>query len=255
MIYDKLSVSLLSALATERQGSTNEIIARYLISHAHELGDASIKGIAAACNVGAASVSRFCRDMGFASFEELREALAGVGRSFETASIHPSFEQRAQEHATSVATSLLHTAKSMDGRLVEALARDLYRFEKVSAFGMLKAQAAAMDLQADLLMLGKSIDTCMSYAEQVRRIAAAGADELVIIFSYTGAYFDARDLASSLARVNRPRIWMVAGSPRPQPGYVYGTLSFASDHSQLSHPFQLEMAEAIIAQEYARLTQ
>ena len=254
MIYDKLPVALLSALAAERQDSTNAVIARYLITHVDELADASVKGIARACNVGAASVSRFCRDVGFESFDELRAALADTRRSFEVASTADSFAERAGAHAEAVSASLSQAARSIDTRMLEQLVSDLHSYEQVSAYGLLKAQAAAIDLQVDLLMLGKQIGTCTAYAEQLDRIAHARRDELIVLFSYTGDYFGARDLADALARLDRPRIWMVAGTRKPQPNYVYGCLAFDSDHSQLAHPFQLEMVEALIAQEYARST-
>ena len=252
MIYDKLPVALLSALASERRDTTNAIIARYLITHASKLEDASIKAIARACNVGTASVSRFCRDVGFESFDELRKALAETQRSFETVSTEESFAERADTHAQTVAESLTQVAHSIDEHILDQLICDLHSYEQVSAYGMLKAQAAAIDLQVDLLMLGKQIETCTSYAEQLDRIMRATSNELVVLFSYTGDYFGARDLAGALSRIDRPRIWMVAGTRKPQPDYVYGCLAFASDHRQLTHPFQLEMVEALIAQEYAR---
>ena len=254
MIYDMLPVTLLSALASECQDSTNATIARYLIAHAGDLSDPSVKGSARACNVGAGSVSRFCRNVGFRSFEELRDALAATSRSFETASDASSFAVRANDHARAVVDALHQVARTLDERALQALVADLHAYERVSAYGMLKAQAAALDLQVDLLMLGKQIDTCTSYAEQLERIAHASREELIVIFSYTGDYFTNRSLTDALARLDRPRIWMVAGTRKQQPACVYGCLSFASEGTLLGHPFQLEMAEALIAQEYARTT-
>lgn len=252
MIYDRLLVALLSALATEREGSTNASIARYLVTHAGESHSFTIKGVAAACNVGVGSVSRFCRDTGFSSFEDLRLALERTDSSFEFATDEAGFPSRAQGHAKLVGDSLLQVAKTLDARAVSALVDDLLSYEKVFVYGMLKAQAAAVDLQVDLLMLGRYAETCVSYAEQLDRIATAGRDELIVVFSYTGSYFFARDLSAALARIDRPRIWVVAGTRHPQPDYVYGCLSFASGQGQLTHPFQLEMAAALVAQECAR---
>lgn len=250
MIYDKLPVALLSALATERKQSINATIARHLVSNIGELRDVTVKGVARACNAGIGSVSRFCRDVGFSDFEELRTALGEASRSFERASYEEDFPHRAEEHAELVAQSLLQTARSIDERMMRALVADLHAYDAIFACGMLKAQAAAIDLQVDLLMQGKYVDTCVSYADQLEHIASARADELVVVFSYTGDYFTARDLSSSLARLDRPRIWVVAGTRHPQPDYVYGCLAFDSGQSQLTHPFQLEMAAALIAQEF-----
>lgn len=244
MIYDKLIVALLSSLATRHEGSAVATIARYLITHTSELNDITVKGVAAACNVGVGSVSRFCRETGFDSFDELRNALVES---------RPSFDRAPDEHAKLVGDSLVLVQQTVSKSMMRALVDDLAAYEKVFLCGMLKAQAAAIDLLVDLLMLGKYAQTCVSYAEQLDHIATAGSEELVIVFSYTGSYFDAHDLSHELARLDRPRIWMVAGTKQPQPDYVYGCLSFESSHSQLTHPFQLEMVAALIAQEYARL--
>ena len=69
-----LTVALLGTLASERRDSTNAHIARYLLSHQDELEVLSVKALAQACNVGTGTVSRFCREVGFADFDELRKA-------------------------------------------------------------------------------------------------------------------------------------------------------------------------------------
>ncbi len=243
MIYDKLIVALLSALATEREETTNATIARYLVTHIEDLDDVTVKGVASACNVGVGSVSRFCRETGFRGFDELRRALMEAG---------PSFELAPTDHAGFVGASIVQAERSVDKKMLRALVDDLRVYQKVFVCGMLKAQAAAVNLQVDLLMQGKLVHTSVSYAEQLGHIAAAARDEMVVVFSYTGSYFDAYDLSDSFARLDRPRVWMVTGTKRPQPEFVYGCLSFKSSHSQLAHPFQLEMIAALIAQEYAR---
>ena len=53
----------------------------------------------------------------------------------------------------------------------------------------MKAESAAICLQSDLLMLGKNIYTNVSYPQQLEYIQSAGADTLILLFSYTGTYF------------------------------------------------------------------
>ncbi len=250
MTYDKLTVMLLSMLSTEERNSTNALVARYLLEHAGEVADLSVKELAAACHVGTGTVSRFARDAGFGSFGELKDAFAGFGRAFEQVE-GPAPEARAAALASHVSSTLGQVAASLDYAALDRLVSDLVRYEKVSAFGLLKAQAAALDLQVDLLMQGKHIETCTSLAEQMERIAQARSDELVILFSYTGAYFEYRDLAEALRRLNRPRLWMVCGERRRLPNYVSDVLFFDSSLDKLGHPYQLEFVAGLIAQEFA----
>lgn len=251
LIYDKLTVALLGTLSTERWGSTNGHIARYLLEHQGELGDLSVKAIAGACGVGAGSVSRFCRDVGFDSFDELRREFCTSTRSYEA--IASDDAAPADDGlAGAVAQTLRQVERTIDRAAVARLVNDLRSYERVSAYGMLKAQAAAVDLQVDLLMQDKYVDTCVSHAEQLSRIAGAAADELVVVFSYTGSYFDSRDLTEAMRRMDRPKIWVVCGRRHRMPSFVSDRVLFSSSGSQVGHPYQLELAAGIIAQAYAR---
>ncbi len=250
MTYDKLTVALLSMLSAEDRDSTNAEIARYLLSHVDEAGALSIKELAAAAHVGTGTISRFAHEAGFAGFAELREALDGFTKQFAPIS-EATPESRASELAQRVSQSIRQATDGVDRAALQRLAHDLHAYERVSAYGLLKGQAAALDLQVDLLMQGKWIDTCTALADQMEHIARAGKDELVIVFSYTGAYFEYGDLGAALRRLDRPRIWMVCGARRPQPDYVSDLLSFSSDLSRLGHPYQLEAVAGLIAQEYA----
>lgn len=268
MIYHKLPVALLSLLSSQAEDATSTQIARHVLSHASAGRDLSVKSIAAACHVGVGTVSRFVREAGFGSFAELRDAFAQYGRGFERVggaadgadagaaeaadgAGAAGAADRAARLERAVASSLARARASVDLAAVGRLVADLHAYEDVGVYGLLKAQAAALDLQVDLFSLGKLADTCTQLSEQAARIAAAGADKLVVVFSYTATYFDAVDVASALRRSDRPRVWVVCGESRPLPPFVHDRVLFASDHSRLAHPYQLEFVAGLIAQEYA----
>ena len=203
MIYDKLTVALLGALSTERKDSTNAHIARYLLAHQGELANLSVKSLASACSVGTGSVSRFCREVGFESFEELRREFCTSSRSFERAP-EPSGDGGAASLCQGICAALQQAAASVDAAALSHLVDDLCAYEHVSSFGMLKAQAAAVDLQVDLLMQGKYVDTCVSHAEQLKRIASAGKGELTGVFSYPGRNVYAGDSGGGPSQGGHP---------------------------------------------------
>lgn len=252
MIYDKLTVALLGALSSEREESTNAYIARYLLTHQEELGEISVKALARACQVGTGTISRFCREVGFADFDDLRRAYGVAARQYEPVGEGASPEERGAELCTTVGSALQQVVSSVDWAAIERLADDLVRYEHIATFGMLKAQAAAVDLQVDLLMQGRYAQTCVSHAEQLRHIAGAHSDELIVIFSYTGSYFDSRDLTEAMRRINRPKIWVVCGRRHQLPSFVADRVLFSSSGQQSGHPYQLELVAGLIAQEYAR---
>ncbi len=250
MIYDRLQVALLSTLLSEKAGSPYALIAQYLLAHAGRPDTLSVKAVAQECHVGTGTVSRFAKDVGFASFADLCAACAETRANFDEMP-GDNVSQRAEALARHVALSVARAAASVDTDALARLVADLHAYEHVSAYGLLKANAAALDLQVDLLMQDKYIHTCATPAEQARRIAAARDDELIIVFSYTGTYFDSCDVADALRRRDRPRIWMVSGDTESLPAFVYDHLRFASNHDRAGHPYQLECIAGIIAQEYA----
>ncbi len=245
MIYEKLPVVLLSTLASEKQNSTNKAIADYILTHREEASSLGIKELSEKCHVGTGTVSRFCREIGLEDFSELKQILADASFRFETIDDPASWN-------THVSDALSMVVHSVDSRQIQHLCNDIHAYEKVSAYGMLKAEAAAIDLQVDLLMMGKKIETCVSYAEQMERILSA-KNELILIFSYTGSYFDYPNLRGKQDALKQSRIWMICSKGSNVPDFVNEAIVFDSLHDQLSHPYQLEACESLIVQEYARM--
>ena len=248
MIYDKLPVVFLSALAAEKKDSTNKIIAEYILAHQDEIQDLSIKELASLCHVGTGSLSRFVRDIGLNDFAELKMLLNNTFYRFDQAEGNV-YEAQADHISSAVRIAL----QSLDHEKIQNLCRDIHDYENVYACGLLKAQNAAVDLQVDLRMLGKDVRTSVAYAEQIDQILQAGKKDLIIVFSYTGSYFEYQSLRGKEKYLLLPKIWMVCGTDKELPRYVDDVIRFTSDGSQRSHPFQLEAVESVIVQEYARL--
>ena len=248
MIYRKLPVVLLSVLASQPEGSTNAIIADYLLSHRVEAAAMGVRDLAQACNVGTGSISRFCREVGFTDLADLRNALRDDTDSFERID-EPDAPTQWARHA---AEHLVQAALSVSQEGLSQLATEIEHTEHVCAFGMLKAEAAAIGLQVDLLLLGKQIHTCVPYADQLAHLLTAPAGTVAVIFSYTGDYFSYRSFSKEEERLLRQlKLWMVCPRRVKVPDFVGNLLTFESDGSQLGHPYQLQAIASLLAQRYA----
>ena len=249
MIYQKLPVVFLSELAAEKKDSTNYVIADYILTHQEQIMHMGIKELANACHVGTGSVSRFVRDIGLSDFNELKQILSDNKSHFEM----QEGEDYTKEWTDYVSASLYQVQHSLQEAKIRELCEDMQRYEKISAYGMLKAESAAINLQVDMLMMGKRIHTSIAYADQMEEILHAGKDELIIIFSYTGSFFNYRSFRNKEQNLMRPKIWMICGSQKAMPAYVNEVIRFDSDLDQRSHPYQLEAVESILVQTYARM--
>lgn len=252
MIYGKLPVVLLNTMASEKNDSTNGCIASYILENINDVKNMGIKELATHCHVAMSSISRFCKDIGLEDYSELKEMLAENQFYFERQSLKETFDERLQDYQGHIVESLSMVQSSIDYQQILKLCHDLLSYKKVSVFGLLKAQSAAIHFQSDLLMLGKKIDTKMAYSQQLDYMMNASQDDLIIIFSYTGSYFDYPDIRKYQKKLYTPQIWMISSGDN-LPDFVDETIHFSSLQNQAGHPYQLQFISSIIAQEYARL--
>ena len=250
MIYQKLPVVFLSIIASEKKGSTNSEIASYLLNHLDEMQNIGISEMAKRCHVANSSISRFCKEIGLQDFNELKELLLEQNIYFEKQSNQMTSKERLLDYCNHVKNSIDEVALSIDMDKIHKLCQDISHYSTIASFGLLKAEGAALSLQADLLMQGKQIYTNINYQEQMDYIFHASANDLIIIFSYTGSYFDYQEIRANKKQLVKPKIYMITGNDLEYPDFIDETIIFKSKHDQGSHPYQLQFIESIIAQEY-----
>lgn len=250
MIYGKLPVVFLGLLASEKKGSTNSIIASYILEHLEDMKDIGIQQFAEDCNVSTSSISRFCRDVGLEGFSELKMILNQANLQKGPEASQGCFQERKKSYTEMTQSAIQQVSDSLNEPDVIELVQDIINHEKVAAFGLMKAETAALILQSDLLMYGKQIFSNLSFREQTDYILNADEQHLIILFSFTSSYFDYAPLKPFLRKKNRPRIWMVTGGNTNVPSFVHKCLRFKSTQNHFEHPSQLDFVATIIAQEY-----
>lgn len=255
--YTKLPIVLLSELAAGKEDSNNCRIARYLLDRLDCLDNVSVEGLAEECFVSKATVSRFCRDIGLEDFGELRDLLRQTEKTFTLYGRGLPPREQGLDFCRRVNGSLDLVADTIDYEALGRLAEEIRQAERVAAFGLLKAETAAISLQSDLVMLGKNAVTKVAFREQMDYLTAAQPGDMVVIFSYTGTYFDyglPRDVLRHGAKV-----WLVTGCPDIRERFAakglpaHRLLTFRSEQDFVSHPYQLQMAASLIAQRYGSI--
>lgn len=238
MLYGKLPIVFLSTLASEKKDSTNSQIATYLLNHLDDIKDIGIQEMAKECSVAMSSISRFCKEMGLNDFNELRELLISTKMNFEQYSSSSKAKNRLEEYSLKVKESITMVEKSIDMQQIDALCKEIQKYQQVGIFG--------------LLMLGKQTYSHISYKQQLQYISSTNEDDLLIIFSYTGCYFDYPDISTLKNKLKKPQIWLISSKQESYPDFIDHVITFDSKRDQNSHPYQLQFIASLIAQEYAR---
>lgn len=257
MFYGKLPIMFLSEIVSCRRDSISGHLAAYILDHLDEIKHSSIRDLAAQTHTSPSSISRFCREIGLRDFAELKELIMSTTLKFEICSHAQSLQEQRDVYVAAVQDSLNRVCQSVDMEKLHQLAYDIRDYSNVATFGMLKAETVAMNLQSDLTMLGKPCVTKLRMAEQADFLATATVSDLIIIFSYTGIYFDYgmpqnRDRPKS----QRPKIYFITSDPEARRSKLYDeVIWFDSQQNQASHPYQLQLIGSLTAQCYAHILQ
>ena len=179
-----------------------------------------------------------------------KELLADPNFYFEEQSQSDSLQVRVRDYGQKIYESIQMVESSLNLKQLISLCQDLYQYQRVGIFGLLKAQTAAMNLQTDLLMTGKQVESYVSYFQQMDYILNADENDLIIILSYTGSYFEYENLRVLQKKLEAPKIWMITSVQENYPYFVDEVLTFQSLQDQGSHPYQLQFIASLIAQEY-----
>ncbi|PJI10243.1 MULTISPECIES: MurR/RpiR family transcriptional regulator [Clostridium] len=155
MCWDKLKIVFLSELVSSDGGSINCEIASYILKHIDEVKNYNISELAKKCHVANSSISRFCREVGLNDFMELKELITTTSFQFDIYSNHPNTNVRSLDFIKRVKDSLDLASESLNYEVLNRLSVDIYNYEKIAIFGLLKAETVAMNLQSDLLLLGR----------------------------------------------------------------------------------------------------
>lgn len=253
MHYHKLPIIILSEMVSNSSDSTKGFIAAYFLEHMKEIPSLSIRELAEKANVSAASISRFCRDIGLEDYNELKELATSTVNEFEIFPSADTADEWKDNYITAVQKGLERVKRSIDIKKIDALCADIYNYKKVAVFGVLKAEGVALNLMTDLILQEKLVTSKFQFSEQIEYLQHVDEDDLVIIFSFRGIYFSyGLPKCFDNPRGKRPKIWFITGDSSATDSGLYDeVISFDSSKRQTSHPYQLQLVASMIAQRYA----
>lgn len=257
-----LVIILLSTMNSEEEDSNNYRIARYLLENIHQLENYTITDLANACYVSTSTFSRFTRSIGLSDFSELRSQMAkyavaqesAIKSKFAFASLDLSNPK--DSYIDAVILNLVKLKHSLDYSLIQELVRDIHSYKNVAAFGYLQSENIALNLQNDLFTSGKVIDTCIRFSSQLDYISNAKENNLIIIFSRSGAYFH-RIFKRNLPFIKnvRPKIYLITSNQNTEQfKFVDQVIHYDSGQDYAAHPYPLELIASLISIEYAKFS-
>lgn len=179
---------------------SGRIIAEYLTQNAQQAQYWSISVLASQCGVAEATISRFCRALGFDSYNEMRIALARANASV-TPTVGEVLTPGANtailcRHAGALSVKAINDAASaIEPEAVDRAAALLQRAKQVFCFGQGSSQLLANDIWARFSALSTKFHTAGDNHMQAITASLMAPEDVILFVSYSGA---TRDMMETL---------------------------------------------------------
>lgn len=188
----------LATLINGGDANTTEYhIANVMMENMDHITENSIGETAKLCNVSKSTVSKFVRTLGFENYTDFKWAAMGEKRKeiyikgVDTINITDFICQNGVNNYMEVLTRDIKCLfEQADMRKIDSLAKDIYAYKKVAAFGEVYSETAALNFQYKMSLYRKFVYTTIDDMKQTQYIEGAGSENLLVIFSNSGRYIN-----------------------------------------------------------------
>lgn len=147
---------------TEPSYSVNHMIAEILLRNIFFIKNISSGKLASMCHVSKTSITRFCRDMGYESFSELRMDLYTWNKTYLEKFDVPNIKNHADvynDYLNQVVFNIEILKSQVPSAQIQALVRDLQDYSDVMIMGHMQSANTAMTFQQNLFCAGENGQT------------------------------------------------------------------------------------------------
>lgn len=186
-------------------------IANYVLKYKNMMQPMSTTQIAKECGTSAASVTRFCRDIGLENFAELKWSVsvalastaADTGKSitidaYSEIRAEDSIELKCQKLSHIGMQSLKQALEQIDPESVRVAVEMLSKAGSVYCFGQGNSSAVAYDAWGRFVSVTPKFHWISDAHMQAYTASLLGCDDVVIFFSFSGATRELLEIGSLL---------------------------------------------------------
>ena len=209
-------------------------VADYILKHKPELPYIMSKTLADACQVSEATITRFCRSVGCASFNDFKvraaQAISSDSPSgpasgyalYGAIQLEDSLEQKCQKLYRVGTQALQQTLDLLDYGAVRKVVDCLYEADNVYCFGQGNTSIIAMDAWGRFSSITSKFHWINDFHMQAITAATLGAKDVILYFSFSGAMRELSELGG-LVQKTEAKLILVTRFPN-SPGAKFSDL-------------------------------
>lgn len=202
-------------------GTTYSNIAYYISNNFSKILHMNLEELADACYVSQATISRFCRFLGFESFthfklecqRSLRDGERRINDIVSTISKgDEEFRKSFQRYGDVIIKELQSLMETMDVAQLDALLDRIHNTEDVALFGIHRCASVIQELQFSFALKDKFVKAYAGSTHQLECAKTLKKDSLaIVVTSSDGFWFEAHDVVDALAESPCYKILLTTG--------------------------------------------
>ena len=213
---------LIIFLDTANEADTNYNIAWYMAHNFSKIAKMGISQLAKECYVSPATISRFCRALGYENYAHLKQECSSFildSKKFNNLINVPlnMMKDKPREctkyYSKQVCNAIINLSNCLDWKIIDKVLQIIHDSDSVAFFGTQFSHSAALHFQADLLMLEKFT---MAYMETQRQIDCAKSldtDSVAIIVTVNGYYIQSNHKILQYLKKSRCKVVLMTNNP------------------------------------------
>lgn len=213
---------LIIYLNTANEADTNYNIAWYMANNFAMIASMSISQLAKECYVSPATISRFCRAIGYENYAHLKQECASFAsdkKKFNNLIDVPLKMMKEQPekctklYSEKVCEAVADLSNHLDWNVIDQVLQEIHDSDTVAFFGTQFSHSAALHLQTDLLMLEKFT---MAYIENTRQLECAKTldqNSVAIIISVNGFFVQSNFKILQYLKKSKCKIVLITNNP------------------------------------------
>lgn len=213
---------LLIFLDSANESDTNYNIAWYMAHNFSSVANMGISKLARECFVSPATISRFCRALGYENFAHLKQECAfftSSKRKFNNLIDVPLDMMKndpkacTEYYSQQVSIGVKQLALHLDWDVIDKVLRKIHDSETVAMFGVQFSHSAALHFQTDLLMLEKFTIAYMEIGRQIECAKNLDGNSLAIIVTVNGNFLGSGQKILSYIKKSNAKVALITNNP------------------------------------------
>lgn len=218
---------LIIFLDTASENDTNYNIAWYMAHNFQKVSTMGISQLAKECYVSPATISRFCRALGYENYAHLKQecySFSSDSKKFNNLINVPLDMMREQPiestkyYVEQICNSMKKLSDYLDWNILDKVLSLIYESDSVAFFGTQFSHSAALHFQTDLLMLEKFTMAYMETQRQVECAKKLDENSVAIIITVNGYYAQSALKILQYLKKSKAKIVLMTNNPEVDMG-------------------------------------